>query len=334
MATPQLNLTRDAQVAITEFSQEFDAAFVAAPADQWSRQFGLVIPGKFRRTIPVPVDAPGYVERSGDDQLRELYERSMSFEPKEWVDGVTVKASKLEGPDFIGWAGAPSRMAIEAMRNPDVLTAAMLESNPLLDFYRAERRGGSVASTINLFHASHPVNVFDTALSTQSNLIAQGSYTDFTDAMVTAIVERFMAWKAANGRPMNLVPTHVLVPRGRLIAAKKFFARDTLIELVKNVAGAENVSAVLGPNVHQGTITPVAVPEFSDADYVYVIASGAPTKAWVLQDGGAPETIVYDKTSEKYKDSGKIAVKNILTQGVAACLPHSIMRVDLKSTAR
>jgi phage major head subunit gpT-like protein len=334
MPTPQLGLQHDASQAVIEFSQEFDSVFVAAPSDQWSRQFGLVVPGKFRHTIPIPIDAPGYVERSGDDGMRELYARSLSFEPKEWVDGVTVKASMLEGPDFIGWNKAPTNMAQEALRHPDQLVATMLEANPLLDFYRVERRGGSVASTIHLFDALHPVNVFETSRGVQSNLIAQGSYVDFTEALLTAVVGRFRAWQAANGRPMHLVPSHVLVPAGRLIAAQKFFARDTLLEAVKTVAGTENVGAVLAPNVFQNTIVPVVVDEFTDADYVYFVCASAASKPWALQDGGAPEEIVYDKTSDHYKNTGFVGIKYILTQGVAGCLPHAIMRVDLKSTAR
>jgi len=334
MATPQLLLQRDAAQAVIEFSQEFDAAFVAAPSSQWSRQFGLVVPGKFRHTIPIPIDAPGFVERSGDDGMRELYGRSLSFQPKEWVDGVTVAARVLEGPDFIGWQKAPANMAQEAIRHPDILVAAMLEENPLLDFYRVERPGGSVPSTINLFHAAHPVNVFDTAQNTQGNLIAQGSYTDFSEALLTAVVGHFNTWKAANGKPMNFVPSHVLVPQGRLVAAQKFFARDTVVEILKNVAGSENVAAALSPNVFQNTIVPVKVNEFTDADYVYFVCASAGTKPWVLQDGGAPEEIIYDKTSDHYRDTLKVGIKYVLTQGVAGCLPHAILRVDLKSTSR
>jgi hypothetical protein len=334
MATPQQLLQRDASQSVIEFSQEFDAAFVAAPSTQWSRQFGLVVPGKFRHTIPIPVDAPGFVERSGDDGMRELYARSLSFQPKEWVDGVTADARTLEGPDFIGWQKAPANMAQEAIRHPDILVAALLEDNPLLDFYRIERPGGSTASTIHLFDASHPVNVFDTTLSTQGNLIAQGSYTDFSEALLTAVVGHFDAWKAANGKPMNLVPSHVIVPAGRIVAAQKFFARDTIVEILKNVVGNENVAASLTPNVFQNTVVPVKVNELTDADYVYFVCAASGVKPWALQDGGTPEEIIYDKTSDHYKNTGKVGIKYVLVQGVAGCLPHAILRVDLKSTSR
>jgi len=334
MTTPQLMQSYEAGQALTVFSQEFDAAYVAAPSDQWSRAFGLTVSGKFRHTIPIPVDAPGFREALGDDPMRSLFHGSLSFQSKEWVDGITELARVLEGPDFSGWGAAPANIAQEAARNPDVLVAAMLEANPLLDLYRVELPGGSVASAVNLFHASHPVNLVDSSFGTQGNVIAQGTYTGFTRALMKAVVEHFAAWKAANGRPQRLSPTHVLCPPGRIVEAREFFARDSIAEVVANVLGTENVAAVLQPNVFRGTITPVQVDELTDADYVYFVCGGAAAKPWVLQDGGAPEQIVFDKDSELYKNKYRVGIKFLLTQGVAAALPGPILRVDLKASSR
>ncbi len=66
-----------------------------------------------------------------------------------------------------------------------------------------------------------------------------------------------------------------------------------------------------------------------DADKVYFINANHGAKPWVLQDGGAPEEISYDKTSDFYKDSGRLGKKFVLLMDLIACLPHAITRVDL-----
>jgi hypothetical protein len=279
-----------------------------------------------RTTYPLPISAAGYVEREGDDKLRGLYERSLSMSPKEWVDGVAEKASIIEAPDFIGWAGEPARIALEASRLSNTLVAAMLEGNPLLDFYRVDLPGGSVASTINLFSASHPVNIFDSALSTFDNDHI-GTAIDAT--LVTAAKLRFRQRKGPNGKPMGLRLTHMIVPPAREEEARDFFERDTLLQTVENALGTENVGGVALNNRHKGTVEIVVADELTSDDVIYTIANAGRVFPWVIQDGGSPEEIRYDKDSDFYKNTGKIGVKYVLLAAAAAALPHAIERITL-----
>mgnify|MGYP001559041765 CR=1 FL=1 len=50
MATPFNLVSRDAQLALTEFSSEFDAALVLADPNPWSKQFGLTNSSRAIRT--------------------------------------------------------------------------------------------------------------------------------------------------------------------------------------------------------------------------------------------------------------------------------------------
>src|SRR6187455_2532562 len=101
MASPYDLVSRDAQLALTEFSSEFDAALALGEVDQWAKSFALVNSSRaIRTTYPIPVSAAGYVLRQGDDKMRSLFEKSISMSPVEWVDGVAELARIIEAPDF------------------------------------------------------------------------------------------------------------------------------------------------------------------------------------------------------------------------------------------
>ncbi len=327
MATPYLMVSRDAQIALNEFSAQFDAALVSGEPGTWASTFGFTNSSRaIKTTYPIPVDAAGYKLREGDDKLRDLFERSLSMSPKEWQDGVRAHHLKIEAPDFVGWTGAPARMAQAAKRHPAKITAAMLKANPLLDLYRQELPGGSVASTKHLFDNTHPVNIFDSAFGTFDNdQTATLSSIEDWETMIKAAKLRFAQRLAPDGNPMGLVFDTLLVPAALGEQAKDFFESDTLVLAVEN--GGTIVGGVPRNNRHKGTVNLVVCPELLDADVIYPLDSKSGCSPWILQDGGAPEEIRYDKTSDLYKDSGFLAVKYILISAVAACLPHAIERI-------
>lgn len=327
MATPFRMVSRDAQIALTEFSTAFDAALSVEAPQNWSALFGETYTSKAIQTrFPIPVDAAGYVQRKGDDRLRDLFLRSMLVTPYEWADGVAIDARVAEAPEFIGWGGAPARMATEAQRMPDILVAAMLEANPLLDLYREELPGGIVASTINLFHSAHLVNVFDPAAGTFDN---DHSAAALNVDMLVACKTRFRKRLAPNGRPLGLALTHLLVPPDLEQTARDLLENDLLLAALENVEGTQNVGAAAINNRHKGTVQLVVSSELTSASYIYPIAANKRVAPWVVQTTGTPEQIVYDKTSDRYKDTGKIGVKAVLTLGVSAALPHAIERIQI-----
>lgn len=329
MATIYHLVSRDAQQALTEFSNAFDAAFVAAESDPWASQLGMASTSPaLKTTWPIPISAAGYKERKGDDKLRSLYERSMSMTIKEWVDGVAEKAAIVEAPDFLGWQREPQNMALEARRLPQTLVAELvLEANPLLDFYRFEAPGGSVASTIRLFAANHPVNVLDSRMGTFDNDL--DATAGIGTALVQAVKLHFRNLKAPNGKPMKLKLSDWMVPASREDETLDFFQRDYIVQAIQNVAANENVAAVMVQNRHKGTVRVVVADELTSDSYGYAIANGGQIPAWVVQTGsGSPEEIRYDKNDALYKDTGKIGVKYVLKMGVAGCLPHGIARLN------
>jgi hypothetical protein len=335
MAYPYDLVSGDAQRALEVFATEFNAAIESVdPASEWSRQFGLVNTSRnIRTTYPIPISAAGYVERKGDDPMRSLYHRSISMKPKTWTDGVAELAEILEAPDFIGWAGEPARIAREARRHSNTLVAQMLHANPNLGFYKDETLGTDLG--IPLFSASHKVNIFDDSASTFSNVVV-GNGTDFVGtsingAMMTAVFKRMRAVKSANGQPMRLSPTHMIVHPDHEQDAKDFLESD--LQRLAFLSGGSNTNE-LSNNRWKGAIDLVVADELAgvsgvDADKVYFVDARAGAKPWIVQDGGDIEQITHDKNDSLYKSTGKVGVRYVMSLAVAAALPHAIIRVDL-----
>jgi len=328
-------VSRDAQIALTEFSAAFDKALALGPVDQWSHRLGYYhLSNSIKTTFPIPISAAGYQKREGDLKLRSLFGRSLSIVPDQWQDGVAELLRKITAPDFIGWGTQPAEMAREAFRFGNVLVADVLVSNPLLDLYRIERAGGSIASTINLFADAHPVNILDDSYGTFDNNLT-GSAIDAT--LVKALRHHFRTMKGPNGRPLGLELSHLIVPPAREQEALDFFDRDTVVEVVQNVAGAENVAAVTQRNRHKGVELVVADELIGDLpsgntgsdDELFAIGSSGRIPAWVLQDGGAPEQVVFDESDHLYKTTGKVAISYVLDAGAAGALPQGIAKVTL-----
>ena len=319
MPVPYNLVSHDAQQALTEFSAAFDAALAVAEPDGWAARLGYSFTSAaLKTTFPLPLSQAGFRERLGDDKLRRLYEISLSIVPREWYDGVTAPSKVVEAPDFIGWVGEPARIATEWLRHPNTITAEMLHDNPPLDLYRIERPGGSTASAIRLFSATHPVHVGVSGLGTFDNDLA-GSV---NEALIVTLKEYFRSVKGPNGKPLGLRLGSLLVPP----ALEEQF-RD-LLELDTVVRAIENVGAVTVNNRHKGTVGLEVGDELEDADMVYAFAAAGPPP-WVLQTTGTPEEIRYDKDSDSWKNTGDLGLKFTGQAGVVGALPHGIARVTI-----
>jgi hypothetical protein len=320
MATPNLYLSPEAQIALTKFSTEFSEAFALGEFSNWARQFGLVDSNKYRTMFPIPVSSAGYELRQGDDRMRDLFEKSINFTPVEWEDGVKAKRSVIEAPDFIGWIGEPGRIATEGNRNPNVLIASMLESNsgagPVLQF-----------DGLSLFNDAHPCNVFNSGVGVFDN---NRSAVAFDAAMVAGVFNYFRSIKGPNGKFAGRRPTHILVPGSMEQTAAAFFSSESMYNAILVGAGNTNLQTnnLYGGSKPKFKIEVVVADELTTAGVCYFIDANGP-KPWVIQDGGAPEEIVYDMNSELYKANGFLGLKFILTQGVGAALAQSICRMHI-----
>jgi len=305
-------VSKEAQRALEEFMQDFTAALVQGGVNEWAKSLGLYRMSKaLKTTYPVPVSAAGYEEFKGDVRYRSLYQKSLELIPKEWTDGVSELARIVEAPDFIGWNEEPAAIAAAALALPNVIIAERLAANPICWDEK------------NFFATNHPYNVFNTGEGTFSN--------DFTgtgtEPSVTNLANAKMAFrkiKAANGKPLGLRMTHVLVPPSQEEIWKDILENDLLISTVVDASGRSFGSI---NNRHKGTVELVVCDEFSDDKKWYALARNKPGMfPWICQDQGSPEEILSDKSSELYKTKRQVGIYYAMTANAELALPHCVLR--------
>lgn len=310
MGTEFNQISRDAQRALEEFSQEFAVALAQAPAAQWAKLLGLYRTSRaLKTTFPIPVSAAGYAELKGDIKYRSLFEKSLELKPKTWQDGVSELASVIEAPDFIGWTDQPAAMATASMSLANEIIAGLLEANAVQAF------DGKA-----FFASDHPCNVFDTSVGTYDNDIT-GAGTDLTQENLELAQQEFVELKGPNGKALGLRMTGVLVPPALAGTAKRLLKDDMLILTVGSSFGA-----VSNPNKGSG-IEPFIVDEFTNSLQWYPLAMNKPgMHPWVVQDEGAPEEILSAKDSHLYKTTLKVGLAYVLRGNGGLALPQCIQR--------
>lgn len=301
-------VSQDAQRALEEFAQDFTAALVQDPVEEWAKTLGFHKTSRaLKTTWPIPVDAAGYKEFLGDLKYRSLFEKSLELKPKTWQDGVAELASVVEAPDFIGWGTAPAAMATAAKSLLNEIIAAQLEANP------------ACWTTKTFFAADHPVNVFDSAAGSFDNDVT-GASTDPTVNNLALAMQYFDQMKAANGRSLGLQMTHVMFHSSKRKLWKEILEQDILIQTIGSSFGPVK-------NLYMGAVKPIACDEFTNVDKWYPLALNKPgMKPWITQDEGAPEEIRQDKTDALYKTTLKVGIAYILRGNGGLALPHCVQR--------
>lgn len=333
MSDPSLQVSRTAEQKLTEFSDEMRSALALGDPDAWAADFALVRETDALSTVfPLPFDAAGYKEFLGDIKFRTLYARTTRMKGKEFYDGVEEKAQVIE-QDVIDWAGAPANIAREWLRLPQSLLATMLATSsfdgPLLDLYRDP--DSETASTRRLFATDHPSNVLQDGVGTIDNIMTTTVAAINDGTFFKAVTDRFRSFKGPNGKPfgLNMNQGRFLVPSTRDTLFKEALTQDTLIRTVKNVAATENVAAVTQTNMWKALSYRTA-DELTSEDYFYAFASGKPgLYPFVVQKNGTPEERVWDKSSEKYKNTSRVGIAYVGNVNVGAAMPYGIIRVQI-----
>jgi phage major head subunit gpT-like protein len=310
MGTPFHYVSRDAQTALQEFSEEFSAALAQAPVRQWAKELGFyrqVEKNSIKTTYPVPVSAAGYTEFKGDVKYRTLFQKSLELMQKTWQDGVEELAAIVEAPDFVGWMGEPDRIATAGMSLPNEVIAGLLEANPTSWTGKA------------FFADDHPFNVFDASIGTFDNLIT-GTGTNPSTTNLSVAKSNFRKIKAANGKPLGLRMTHILAPAAQEETWRGILEQDLVIQAIGTSFGAVD-------NRHKGTVDLVISDELTNDLQWYALALNRPgMHPWILEDEGTPEQLLNDKSSHHYKETLKVSIAYILRGNGVLSLPHCVQR--------
>jgi phage major head subunit gpT-like protein len=305
-------VSQDAQIALTEFRNDFAMALVQGGVDAWASDLGLSVTSKALRTRwPVPVDAAGYSEFKGEMKYRSLYQKSLELMPKTWQDGVAELASIIEAPDFVGWPNAPEAMAQAALSLPNEIIAALLEAGTSTVSW------DSITGAEYFFDTGKPYNVFDVGVGTFSNTFSGGG-TTLTLANVKLADERFRKMKGPNGKPLGLRLTHILAP-----PALHWTAQDILVNAQAVLVVGSEFAA--GENLLKGYAKPVGANELTSDTAWYALALNKPGLfPWIVQTDGTPETMILGRDSALYEKELKVGVNSIRRGNGALALPQCI----------
>ncbi len=312
MGTPFQQVSKDAQIALTEFKMDFAMALVQGAVEAWADRLGQSVTSRALRTrYPVPVDAAGYNEFKGEIKYRSLYEKSLELVPKTWQDGVAELASIVEAPDFIGWPNAAAAMAQAALALPNEIIGALLEAGTSTVSW------DSITGAEYFFDTGKPYNLFDASVGTFDNTFS-GAGTALSAANIKLADERFRKMKGPNGKNLGLRLTHVLLP-----PALHWAGQDILVNAQTVIVVDSDFAA--GENLLKGYAVPVGANELTSETAWYALAlNKAGMRPWIVQTDGMPETNVLDRSSALYEKELKVGVQSIRRGNGVLALPHCI----------
>lgn len=299
-------VSRDAQIALTEFRTDFELAFVQSPAEQWARELGLTIQTSALSTRwPIPISAAGYVKRDGARVFRKLGEKSLEMKAQIWEDGFAEFAEVVEAPDFLGFQEEPMAMAIAASNLPNELISALLEAN------------GICWDTKAFFATDHPSNVLTGGGTAYSNLIT-GAGTDLTAINIGKARQNFRKIKGPNKKSLGITMIGALIPAALEEQAARLSQQDTIIQ----VLGASSFGAV--DNVRTKGFKYWVSDQLTDDNKWYPIGGKPGMRPWTLLDKGVPETLVLDKTSALFERERKVGMSSTFQMNGALALPQCV----------
>ena len=320
---PFEQVSKDAQIALTEFGQELTMALTQPAVEPWAKNLGLYKSTRALRTIwPIPISAAAFREFRGDPKRRDLFEKSIPLIPKSYFDGFSALARVVEAPDFIGWDIQPAAIAAAQVSLLNELIQVQLEANPVCydgaNFFTSAATGAS----------SHAYNVFNRAIGTFANDIT-GNLAPSSANIATA-KQNFRLVKAPNGKPLGLRMTHVLAPPQLEEVFKQLLTQDMIIQaLPLPTPGTPVANSFFGAvdNIYKNTVKLIICDELTNATTWYPLALNKPGMLpWVVQDWGSPEIVVHDKTSPMFTEKRKIGMDFYMEGGGQLLLPQCIQR--------
>ncbi len=316
-------LPASSQDALEMFDERYLALRLLQQPPTWADMLGDIIRTPSTSTkYPMSFLALKYLEtKDYGGRFRTIAEKDCELEVVEYDDGVEIELLKLLTNSFSAarWADAPAGLiqAEAVFKNKSLAT--MLEANTALCGW----------DDLALFHDSHLANPGDAANSdTFDNLQATAKDpADVTD--IAEEVALMMAVKDENGDKLDVKPTALGLPTEKFHAVANVLKQD----IIANTAGT---ASIRNPYA-DGTLKLVHMPELTDVNDWYLfdealIMKGA--KPWVGAKLDIPKPGFdalglrrFDENSDRFKETGKIAVSSHIYWGFKFLYPHAIRKV-------
>lgn len=297
-----------AQIALTDFVNEFTAELSQAAVENWAETTGKVHTSESLATrVPLPLSTAGFEEFRGSPRYRKLFEKSVECVKRDWQDGVAELATIVEAPEFFGWDDEPARIALAAMSLSNDMIVELINGNPV------------AFDGLAFFHAAHLVNGLDATGGTYANTFS-GAGTAFSIANFKLAKERFTKMKAPNGKSLGLRMTDILVGSALEEDVKDVLENDILLETIGTSFGAVD-------NRHKGTVRLHVCPEFGSDTLWIPLALNRKMRPWVITKKQAGvELMILDRTSALYEKERKVGVSADTSQGAQLLFPMCAQR--------
>lgn len=253
------------------FKTIFQKAFDAAPT--FHEKLTTRVPSTTRAEVHGFLDRiPGMREWVGDRVLNNLVAREFTVVNKPYEATIEVDRDDIED-DTLGVYGPRLEMlGMQARKHPDYLVVDALQEGNAAECYDGQY----------FFDTDHPVSMDDPSMGTQSNnlnLALNGTNYGVARAAMSS-------FKAADGKPLAVVPTLLVVPPQLESAGRQILNSEN------NAAGATNE--------WKNTAELLVVPELANEPTAwYLIAAGMPVKPFLRQVRKEPEfASITDTNSE------------------------------------
>lgn len=312
------------QEAIQIFVERYLALSLVQNPGTWCEELGVIETTPSTSVhYPMAMLALKYEEtRDEGGRFRTIGERDVELKPVQHDDGVEIDVLKLVTNVFSArkWLQAPERMlqAEQVFRCRKV--AQLLEANTDLCGWDG----------LALFADAHLANPGSSSVTaTFDNL--QASAKDVTN--MTHLEEEIVLMMDGvldeNGDKLGVVPDTIGVPTAKFQPLMNKMKQD----LIANSAG----TATIRNPYADGTLKVVHMPQLTDANDWYLFdsklcAMGAhPWAGAKLQLNGAQFDAlgmrIYDESSDRFKNTGKIAISKRIWYGFKTLYPHGARKI-------
>lgn len=305
-------LPRDAQTVLIMVATQISTGYDQEPED-WAAQIagpGVIDTMLPEVLFPFPLDAAEFKPLEGDMAYRRLLNESATIKMKPWSDGVEELAEKIEDPRFIAWNTAGDEMGRAARHAPNEWVKTLLGT--------AETAGTCSYDGKAFFATDHPYNPAKASAGTYKNLYTGGDALPLSHAAVKTIRKEFRTIKKPNGKEgAGLRLTHLFVPSN---------LEETALEIRNRNFFVSGGAAI--DNDLRGSFEVIVGDNLAD-DVWYPLALNKRMRPWgiVRKNGGRPEMLISDKSSDLYKRGGRrVSVGAVLDGEAGLLLPQCIKK--------
>jgi hypothetical protein len=321
LSNPIINVPTAALPRIVRFDTQFMQAFQGM-RDPWYRPFTSQVnmdAGELLARFPVLTNRAEFKLFDGVPQFRALSNKFWDLSWDIYQDGVEAHIDKISAPTFHGWDEEPANMAQEAMDFRVLTAGQLLMTNPTTQ-----------VDAVSWFSHLHPCD-FISPVSGEVNDNDMYSLSVSTTSL-DSIDKRFMGFCGPKRRPLRMRLTNIISPTAL------FHSWDAILNPeAQNVnQGSTNrwrgrVGLTWAPEIDlmsdgttANTTTYFAIAQVRNAR----VFAEARARAW---NGDEIETRYFDQNSDRFKNSGMIAISKLIKHKIVPAEP--VMAIIRCSTA-